>query len=719
MKLDKTYEEKVYAGVLGKLIGVYLGRPFEQWSHERIMEELGEINYYVNEQLNVPLVVTDDDITGTFTFLRALRENNYDPNISPKQIGQSWLNNLIENKTVLWWGGRGHSAEDTAYQNLKAGIEAPMSGSIETNGKVVAEQIGAQIFIDGWALVTPGDPEKAADLARRAGSVSHDGEAIYGAQMVAAMESLAFVETDINKIIDESKKYIPNSSLIYKLIGELQNMRAGNNDWMQAREFQAETYGYDKYLGGCHMIPNHAIIILSLLFGDDDLQKTLMIVNTAGHDTDCNSGNVGCIMGIKNGLEGLRNGPDYLTPIQDRMYCPTANGGETQTDALTEAYKVINTAKKMNKEETVEPKNGSRFHFEMPGSVQGWRSSFKNNKNISTIVQNTEYESSIGKRALEIKFDRVAPGVCSEAVVDTFFPQELYELTGSARERFFQSYNFISCPLLYSGQNIESEIIFKSNSQKPITVTCFINVFGEEDNYERINSESVVLFPDKSQKLKWKIPSTEGNPITQVGFSIESDEANSGSLILNYLTFTGEPNCKFSKPNHIGKHKRGVKFSNAKMWKASWVDALDKWDSGERTFRVCKDSGRGMLITGTDLWKNYKVTSDIAIQRVKTGGLAVRVQGLNRYYGLVISASNKLQLIKVINEPKVLKEIDFDLEYYKDYKLSLKVEDNKLSGYLDNKIVLEFTDNSDVLENGAMGLIVEDGTMVTDEVIVE
>ena len=719
MKLDKTYEEKVYAGVLGKLIGVYLGRPFEQWSHERIMEELGEINYYVNEQLNVPLVVTDDDITGTFTFLRALRENNYDPNISPKQIGQSWLNNLIENKTVLWWGGRGHSAEDTAYQNLKAGIEAPMSGSIETNGKVVAEQIGAQIFIDGWALVTPGDPEKAADLARRAGSVSHDGEAIYGAQMVAAMESLAFVETDINKIIDESKKYIPNSSLIYKLIGELQNMRAGNNDWMQAREFQAETYGYDKYLGGCHMIPNHAIIILSLLFGDDDLQKTLMIVNTAGHDTDCNSGNVGCIMGIKNGLEGLRNGPDYLTPIQDRMYCPTANGGETQTDALTEAYKVINTAKKMNKEETVEPKNGSRFHFEMPGSVQGWRSSFKNNKNISTIVQNTEYESSIGKRALEIKFDRVAPGVCSEAVVDTFFPQELYELTGSARERFFQSYNFISCPLLYSGQNIESEIIFKSNSQKPITVTCFINVFGEEDNYERINSESVVLFPDKSQKLKWKIPSTEGNPITQVGFSIESDEANSGSLILNYLTFTGEPNCKFSKPNHIGKHKRGVKFSNAKMWKASWVDALDKWDSGERTFRVCKDSGRGMLITGTDLWKNYKVTSDIAIQRVKTGGLAARVQGLNRYYGLVINASNKLQLIKVINEPKVLKEIDFDLEYYKNYKLSLKVEDNKLSGYLDNKVVLEFTDSSDVLENGAMGLIVEDGTMVTDEVIVE
>ena len=35
-------------------------------------------------------------------------------------------------------------------------------------------------------MVAPGDPALAADLARRAASVSHDGEAIYGAQMLAA-----------------------------------------------------------------------------------------------------------------------------------------------------------------------------------------------------------------------------------------------------------------------------------------------------------------------------------------------------------------------------------------------------------------------------------------------------------------------------------------------------------------------------------------------------
>ena len=34
-------------------------------------------------------------------------------------------------------------------------------------------------------------------------------------------------------------------------------------------------------------------------------------------------------------------------------------------------------------------------------------------------------------------------------------------------------------------------------------------------------------------------------------------------------------------------------------------------------------------------------------------------------------------------------------------------------------MVLEYEDTSNVLENGAMGLIVEDGTMVTDEILVE
>ena len=44
------YAERVYAGVLGKLIGVYLGRPIEGWTYERISQEIGEVDHYVHEQ---------------------------------------------------------------------------------------------------------------------------------------------------------------------------------------------------------------------------------------------------------------------------------------------------------------------------------------------------------------------------------------------------------------------------------------------------------------------------------------------------------------------------------------------------------------------------------------------------------------------------------------------------------------------------------------------
>ena len=87
--IPKDYAERVYAGVLGKLIGVYLGRSFEGWTHERITQELGPINFYVNERCDVALrshhlVVTDDDISGTFAFPRALADCGFPARLTSK-----------------------------------------------------------------------------------------------------------------------------------------------------------------------------------------------------------------------------------------------------------------------------------------------------------------------------------------------------------------------------------------------------------------------------------------------------------------------------------------------------------------------------------------------------------------------------------------------------------------------------------------------------------
>jgi ADP-ribosylglycohydrolase len=186
------YISKVYAGVLGKIIGVYMGRPFEGWTHQQIIDRFGEVSRYVNQDVGAPLVLTDDDIAGTFTFVRAIEDYGYDAELSAEAIGQTWLNYLVYKRTILWWGGLGNSTEHTAYLRLRDGIRAPASGSISVNGNTTANQIGAQIFIDGWALVSPGDPDQATDLARKAASVSHDGEAVNAAIVIAALEAQAF-----------------------------------------------------------------------------------------------------------------------------------------------------------------------------------------------------------------------------------------------------------------------------------------------------------------------------------------------------------------------------------------------------------------------------------------------------------------------------------------------------------------------------------------------
>jgi len=329
MSAPDDYLERVYAGVLGKIIGVYLGRPFEGWTHQRIETELGEIWNYVHEKFGVPLVVADDDISGTFTFLRALPDHGSSAELTPKQIGLTWLNYIVENRSILWWGGMGNSTEHTAFLRLTSGIPAPLSGAIATNGKTVAEQIGAQIFIDGWALVSPGNPGLAVELARKAASVSHDGEAIYAARLVAAMEAQAFVDPRIDQLIETGLSYLPSDCLITQLVNDVRNWHRKDDDWRLTRERIEKTYGYDKFSGNCHVIPNHAIIILSLLYSDDDFGRALMIANTSGWDTDCNSGNVGCLMGIKNGLNALDE--KLREPVADRLFLSTADGGRCIT----------------------------------------------------------------------------------------------------------------------------------------------------------------------------------------------------------------------------------------------------------------------------------------------------------------------------------------------------------------------------------------------------
>ena len=697
MTLPSDYEERVYSGVLGKIIGVYLGRPFEGWTYQNIIKELGEINYYVHEKLNVPLIVTDDDISGTFTFLRAMPDYGNSLSITPAQIGQTWLNYLIENRTILWWGGYGNSTEHTAYINLKNGIKPPFSGSMALNSKVVAEQIGSQIFIDGWAMIVPGNPEMAADLAKKAGSVSHDGEAIYGAQVLAAMESAAFIESDMNKVIDAGIAQIPHESTIYQMIEVLRNLRQKESDWQKARQFIEEHYGYDKFGGNCHMVPNHALIIMSLLYGEDDFQKTLKIVNTSGWDTDCNSGNVGCLMGIKNGLQGLAAGPDYRGPVADRLFIPTADGGRAISDALTESYHIINIGRSLAGKEPFAPKHGAKFNFALPGSVQGFTEEESIECKGTTLISNSILPGS-QERALKIQYQGVSNGREARVGTDTFIPRQYAHLE--------MHYEFLASPTLYPGQIVHARVAADRSAAKAVNVGLYINYYGAADAVLIKRSPVVSLKPGETKELAWQIPDLQGHPVNLVGIEISSEKRADGILYLDYLTWDGTPEVNLTQP-----------ADDSTMWRRAWVNAVDLYpDRFPEPYRLMQNHGLGMISQGCREWKDYTVEARITPHLAKSAGLGFRVQGMERYYALMIGADYKVRLVKRLDGVTVLAEKEFDFDWDDVINMKCSIKGAKIQAWVNSALVFEVVDPQTVLSGGGVALLVEEGRISCDGV---
>ena len=711
MAFQKDYTERVYAGVLGKLIGVYLGRPFEGWSYDLIMQHLGEINYYVHEKLDVPLIVPDDDISGTFGFLKAMPDYGYSKELSATQIGQTWLNYLIEERTVLWWGGLGNSTEHTAYLRLKAGIPAPRSGSIGLNSKVVAEQIGSQIFIDGWAMVAPGDPEYAASLAGRAASVSHDGEAIYGAQVIAAMEAQAFVESNTDKLLDVGMSVIPKDSIIYQMIGEIREWHAGEPDWRKARERLQAGYGYDKYGGNCHMIPNHGLIIHSLLYGEDDFQKSLMMVNTCGWDTDCNSGNLGCLLGIKNGLAGIDAGPDFRGPVADRLYLSTADGGGAINDAVTVAYGVVNTARGMVGEAPLAPKDGARFHFEMPGSVQGFQIEESIESKGAATLENVLGNSTKGDRSLAFRCDRIAPGRVARAATPTFTPSK--EVSDYFSKR---GYALHASPTLYAGQTVRARVVADGENATPLMAAIYLNVYGENDKLKLLRGPEIELARGGSQELVWKLDIGEDGPIAKVGIEVSSAKAADGIVYLDYLGWEGVPNITLKRPENSRNERSEL---TAEMWRKAWIDGVDEYNPRfPEAFRLVQNEGTGLLMQGTREWTDYEVSSDITPHMVKSAGVGARVQGMRRYYGLMLGPGGKAQLVKALDGNTVLAESGFGWEFGSTYSLKMQVAGNRIQGWVDGQRLFDVEDNDRPLTGGAIALICEEGRMASEAVTV-
>lgn len=739
--MPADYLERVYAGVLGKLIGVYLGRPFEGWTYSGIVAELGSIRHYVHTRFpgfaQRPPIVTDDDVSGTFTFIQALAEHGITKDITSEQIGKTWLNNVIEKETVFWWGGRGISTEHTVFLNLKNGIKAPDSGSIETNGKTVAEQIGAQIFIDGWAMLCPGQPELAAKLAKAAGSVSHDGESLLAAMMWAAMEAEAFVSKDVDHLLDTGLRIIRKEregSLIEVLIQDVREWVALDNAWPVTRQRIDDKYGYDQFDGIVHVIPNHAIMVMALLYAGNDFHEAMHIVNTCGWDTDCNSGNLACLVAIMHGLQCFEGGPDWRGPLADRVLISSANGGYSINNAARLAYDIANLGHILAGHNPLAlPKEGAQYHFTLPGSVQGFT---VNPAKAATVAQSRDRR---GRAGLAINLTGLTPTSDPIAIMtDTFHP--LYLPTSGER------YSLTSTPLLYPGQTVRAVLRADADECRfPVSCQIIIKAYNHNDTVLILKGRATDLQPARTGEdseaaltLEYTIPTSgllDGTrPIFAVGVALKpildvddapSAAAGAGTVRLDRLSWEGRPQLTLRLPRHTEEPLT--------YFQRMFVRSVDTFHvrTGP-TFRLAQDRAEGLLSVGTRDWTRYE--AKVRGFRVLAGtscGVIVRVQGLRRWYGLVFIPSEPgrrraVALIKARDERrKLLDYVLIDWAVDVPYDMLVLCDGRNLTGAVlragtaDIVAQVATADDDDVYEGGGVGFVVTKGAVAADELVVE
>ncbi len=295
---EHSYRDRVMGCWLGKAVGGTLGMPFEG------VDGPLDVSFY--EPVPTEMLPNDDlDLQVVWACVLSKMDA---PRVDRHILSQAWLDHV-----EFPWDEYG-----VAIRNLKNGLKAPLSGSHDNwfrNG------MGAPIRSEIWACLAPGNPELAAAYAFEDACVDHADEGIYGETFLAALQSMAFVESDTHVLLDRALATLPAQSLIRRAVEDTQSWWEKSSDWLAIREQILERYGHENFTDAPM---NIAFTVLGWLAGEGDFSRAICIANNCGKDTDCTAATVGALMAI---IDPTCISESWLTPIgRDLVLSPGITG---------------------------------------------------------------------------------------------------------------------------------------------------------------------------------------------------------------------------------------------------------------------------------------------------------------------------------------------------------------------------------------------------------
>ncbi len=289
------YFDKVYGCWLGKCVVGTVGAPYEG------MKQLLDLRF---DDKMIETMLPNDDLDLQVLWLSVLEEKGI-------YVSGEDLAKAFHEKNIYWPGE--YAWFDRNYQR---GIRPPYTGIYEND--FYKEGMGCPIRAEIWGLIFPGNPALAAKICTMDATLDHNGNSVYFEQFWAAMIAQAFVEKDINKLIECGLKYIPRASRAACLIRDVVKWCKGPEDFRFIRSRIIAVYGH---CDCTNSFQNIGITLMLLLRFADDVRTLAVTACNCGFDTDCTAGNAGALIGLLKGAKFLQEQSGF----RDSGYVLTLN----------------------------------------------------------------------------------------------------------------------------------------------------------------------------------------------------------------------------------------------------------------------------------------------------------------------------------------------------------------------------------------------------------
>ena len=304
-------KDKIMGGWAGQTIGVVYGAPVEFKYQGSIIDEYQVIpwhDHYVKYWWDKKPGLFDDIYTD-LNFVNVFEK--YGLNVSADTIAAYWANSAYH---------LAHANQASRY-NILRGIKPPLTGFWKNNPH--ADDLDFQIEADFIGLMAPGMVNKATEIADRVGHIMNSGDGWYGGVFVSALYSLAFVSDDVNFIVENSLKTIPEGTKFHDCIADVVKWHKQYPDdwkatWFELQKKWNKDVGCPKGVFLSFNIDakiNSAYVAIGLLYGKGNFTQSVDIATRCGQDADCNAATAGGVLGVMHGYSGI---PEFwLKPLQE------------------------------------------------------------------------------------------------------------------------------------------------------------------------------------------------------------------------------------------------------------------------------------------------------------------------------------------------------------------------------------------------------------------